>query len=71
MWSNVWLAPSWPKWVIASPQVADGTGNTTSRLNPPIAAFGYTPVGSGTALDVSTRDAGRIRSHPQLVVAPK
>jgi hypothetical protein len=33
MWSNVWLAPSWPKRVIALPQMAHGTGNTTSRFN--------------------------------------
>jgi hypothetical protein len=33
MWSNVWLAPSWPKWVISWPQMAHGTGNTTSRLS--------------------------------------
>jgi hypothetical protein len=33
MWSNVWPAPSWPKWVIASPQIPHGTGNTTSRVN--------------------------------------
>jgi hypothetical protein len=33
MWSNVWLAPSRPKWAIASPQMAHGTGNTTSRFN--------------------------------------